>query len=326
MEQHVLNMANVQHVAQVYDAEAPQYDGDYSDPTTLACDALVMERIREVLQSFSTSTNRPVRILDVGCGTGIVPRSIPELQGNRFQYSGIDVSEGMLAEARRHLPTNVDLRQADMHDAQFIEDTSIDALLSIYGPFSYSLEPERLIEEFARTVRPDGRIILMPYSVRLGAGVLTGFSTAYSEETQKLFYTKETITKLLQESGYFTEVRVIGINYLGYFHGALEGGQQNEQDVSSLHAERKLLRRLRQSMQSLGQEIPVRQVLNRDQETARAFLPLSEREGFSINESAPGIDYIRREAQLAELLGVEPGMARFMLVQATRTQKPVERE
>jgi len=265
-------------------------------------------------------------VVDIGCGTGIVPRSIPELVADtNIHYVGLDASEGMLTEARRNLPERVDLRVEDMHNMISIPDGAVDLGLSIYGPFSYSLEPQQLIQEFARITRENGRVLFMPYSLRLGARLVTGFSTAHTEDTRKLFYSGVTLQRLLEASGYFTDVEVIGINYLGYYHGAEAGIGETEEEIDDapLREERQLMHRLRRSIATISPS-SLDERIYQEQAMVAEYSQLAHANTYPIGTHAPGLDYIRREAELAQALGVEPAMARFMLVKATRTAKPIE--
>ena len=323
MQNSETNMENVIAVARLYDEEAPIYDGDYSDVTTLACDEFVMRQIRAEMLRLRAENGLQM-VGDIGCGTGIVPRSIPELVEDSIHYIGLDVSEGMLAEARHNLSEETDLRAGDMHNMDFMHDGILDLLLSIYGPFSYSLNPKALIREFARTIREGGRLLFMPYSARLGARLVTGFSTAHTTDTKKIFYTEQMLRELLEGSGYFTDVEIIGINYLGYLRGALEGANEAGMDNSSLQEERQLMRQLRRRLQTISSSDSIEERIAEGQEILSEFSVQAHANEYPIGSHAPGLDYITREAHLAELLGVEPGMGRFMMVKATRTDKSVE--
>lgn len=56
------------------------------------------------------------RVLDVGCGTGIVARNVAELLGSKGTVTGIDVNPNMLAVARAVANQNrlkIDWRQGE---------------------------------------------------------------------------------------------------------------------------------------------------------------------------------------------------------------------
>lgn len=77
--------------AAAYDAVAEQYDGVYQRPIDAAEDGFVRELMRG---------RAPMRVLDIGCGTGLGLRLCSDLWYNGF-YEGVDPSEKMLDIARR---------------------------------------------------------------------------------------------------------------------------------------------------------------------------------------------------------------------------------
>jgi len=68
------------------------------------------------------------RVLDVGCGTGVLARAAADRVAPAGQVTGIDINEGMLAVARRMGPL-VDWRQGDATDLP-LPDESYDVVVS----------------------------------------------------------------------------------------------------------------------------------------------------------------------------------------------------
>src|SRR5688500_13037723 len=68
------------------------------------------------------------RVLDLGCGTGIVARLLRERLGGAARIIGLDVSAPMIAKARSIAP-EIDWREANAMALPF-EDRSIDLVLS----------------------------------------------------------------------------------------------------------------------------------------------------------------------------------------------------
>jgi phosphatidylethanolamine/phosphatidyl-N-methylethanolamine N-methyltransferase len=105
------------------------------------------------------------RILEVGVGTGI---SLPAYSG-RSRIVGIDLSEAMLRKAqhrvRKFALSNVE--RLDVMDAENLSfpSASFDVVVAQYV-LSTVPHPERALEEFARTLRPGGEIVIL---TRLGA-------------------------------------------------------------------------------------------------------------------------------------------------------------
>jgi phosphatidylethanolamine/phosphatidyl-N-methylethanolamine N-methyltransferase len=100
------------------------------------------------------------RILEIGVGTGLSFDDYNETT----EITGIDMSEPMIARARERLasgryPHVKDLLVMDAHDMAF-PDASFDCVV---GQFVITLveDPERVLCECARVLKPNGQIILV---------------------------------------------------------------------------------------------------------------------------------------------------------------------
>ena len=100
------------------------------------------------------------RILEIGVGTGL---SFDDYDATT-EITGIDISEPMIARARERLkngcyPFVKELTVMDAHALAY-PDASFDCVV---GQFVITLveEPERVLSECARVLRPGGQIILV---------------------------------------------------------------------------------------------------------------------------------------------------------------------
>ncbi len=105
------------------------------------------------------------RLLEVGVGTGLA------LRGYRsdMQVTGIDYSHEMLAKARdkvdrEGLQQVKALRQMDARSLDFPDD-SFDAVAAMHL-VSVVPEPERVVSEMARVVRPGGKVVITNHFAR----------------------------------------------------------------------------------------------------------------------------------------------------------------
>lgn len=124
------------------------------------------------------------RILEIGVGTGL---SFDDY-GSESRIVGIDISEPMIEKARKRRATGryphvEDLRVMDAHALGFA-DASFDCVV---GQFVITLvaEPERVLSECARVVKPGGEIVLVNhfYSEQ---GVSAALERAFAQRAQKL--------------------------------------------------------------------------------------------------------------------------------------------
>jgi ubiquinone/menaquinone biosynthesis C-methylase UbiE len=99
------------------------------------------------------------RVLDVGCGTGIVARSAAPVVGAEGRVVGIDLNEGMLRVARRtsaELVPPVEWRQGDATGLPF-PDAAFDVVAS-QQLLQFVPDPARAVREMHRVLAPHGRL------------------------------------------------------------------------------------------------------------------------------------------------------------------------
>ena len=112
-------------------------------------------------------------VLDLGCGIGRFVRALAPCVA---YVTGLDLSPGMVAEARRRCAglANVELRQSAGRDLAGIADASLDLVLAA-DVFPYLVEAGGdvaaiHVAEAARVLRPSGALLILNYSYRGDAG------------------------------------------------------------------------------------------------------------------------------------------------------------
>lgn len=98
----------------------------------------------------------PLRVLDVGCGTGLLASRIGR-ELTRVRIVGCDFSRGMLREAREHHP-ETSWVQGDALRLP-LRSGSFDAVVSTEA-FHWFPDPDAALAEFFRVLRPGGRLLV----------------------------------------------------------------------------------------------------------------------------------------------------------------------
>ena len=101
------------------------------------------------------------RVLDVGCGTGVLARAARDRVGPEGEVVGVDPNDGMLAVARRTAP---DVRWVEgVAERLPIESDSIDRVLCQFAVMFFT-DAGRAVGEIQRVLRPGGRAVLATWA------------------------------------------------------------------------------------------------------------------------------------------------------------------
>jgi SAM-dependent methyltransferase len=109
----------------------------------------------------AAAIRRGDKVLDVGCGTGVLAREALRRAGEEGQVVGLDLNEGMLAVAARTEP-DITWRRGDAASLPF-EDASFDAVVS---QFALMYLPDRVasLGEMWRALAPGGRLAVAAWA------------------------------------------------------------------------------------------------------------------------------------------------------------------
>lgn len=191
------------------------------------------------------------RVLDVGCGTGILSREAAGRVGSDGHVSGLDISEEMLAVARRIRP-DIDWHQGDACALPF-DDASFDAVVSQFA-LMFVADQMAALREMWRVLASGGRLSVAVWWQSAGypiladiareringevaAALMDPFCFGDGDELVKLFRSSGIGTaKVHSHEGWarFPSIdEFVRIEIKGWVDGQLEGGM-DEGDYSAL--------------------------------------------------------------------------------------------
>ena len=107
-------------------------------------------------RALAALDDRHQRVLDVGCGTGIMSA---KLAASGRDTLGVDLSPAMIHRARRKRTANLDFIIGDAEHLP-VADGEFDAVVNLISLHHYP-NANRALSEFHRVLRPGGRLVLV---------------------------------------------------------------------------------------------------------------------------------------------------------------------
>ena len=150
------NMPKKEAVEQMFDNIAPEYDA-LNHILSLDIDRLWRRRaVRKAIDS-----DRDVSVLDVACGTGDFSIALARYS-SRAKVTGVDISEGMLAEGRKKvskagLDERIGMLTGDCESLPF-GDGVFDAVCVGFGVRNFE-HRDACLKEMRRVLKPGGRLV-----------------------------------------------------------------------------------------------------------------------------------------------------------------------
>ena len=136
-----------------------------------ACHRKLIEQVRRVL--IGCGNGRPLRLLDVGCGTAVLLGRLISSTDGRLYGVGLDLAQAMLRNARDRaerlrLTTQLCFTQADSEHLPFASE-SFD-LVTCANSFHHYPDQQRAVREMHRVLRPGGRLMIADGNIDHGLG------------------------------------------------------------------------------------------------------------------------------------------------------------
>jgi ubiquinone/menaquinone biosynthesis C-methylase UbiE len=103
------------------------------------------------------------RVLDIGCGTGVVTRALARRDGFSGSIVGVDHSPALIAKAQAlaaeaQLENRIEFRVGDIHALEF-DDGSFDIVIA-HTVLSHVTDPLAATGELARVAKPGGKVVI----------------------------------------------------------------------------------------------------------------------------------------------------------------------
>jgi SAM-dependent methyltransferase len=157
-----MNTTEVDRIRQAY--EEYRQNGKWNSPNP-GRDYMISEGyhdLREIFQRSSRHSLPEARILDIGCGTGVLLGRFCELGAEARNLFGVDLLPDRIAAARNRYPAFT-FQEANAERLDF-PDRSFD-LISVFTVFSSVLD-DSMSKNIARTITKLLKLILQPGLVR----------------------------------------------------------------------------------------------------------------------------------------------------------------
>lgn len=156
---------------------------------------------------------RPEKVLEVGTGTGLHAYWFLKNIKYKVKFTGIDISENMLKEARKRLSTFrnekiVSLKKANALSLPF-KDEVFDLVFSS-GTLHHIDRPEKAIEEMTRVLKKGGTLIIIEPNWLFPTNILAGLINPIEKNMLKMkrknffLWTKELLSDVKIENFLYT--------------------------------------------------------------------------------------------------------------------------
>lgn len=115
------------------------------------------QKLNEIIEKIQLKNGD--KVLDVGCGTGVLIEYILKFVGQQGSYLGVDISSKMIEKAKEKYKgiENVDFVCSDVVDLSFTE--YFDAIIC-YSVFPHIEDKEKAIKKFSQMLKKGGKLAI----------------------------------------------------------------------------------------------------------------------------------------------------------------------
>ena len=169
-------------------------------------EAIRFERLEYLPRVVDFTAYKGKRVLEVGCRIGI---DLVRFARYGAIVTGIDLADSCVEQARKNIALNGlsgDLRTMNCEDMQF-DDESFDVVYA-YGVLQYTENPDRMIREIHRVLKPGGEAIFMVYNRYSWLSLLSKLSGKNLEHEDAPVFKKYSIREFRKALSGFSQVKV----------------------------------------------------------------------------------------------------------------------
>lgn len=108
-----------------------------------------------------TPTDRPISVLDVGCGTGVVIRSFLQTAHPKSELCGADISQKILDQAKiQDVSGRISWTKLDVASKDLPFEPEMFDVITMHTLLSHVSDPVAMLQMAARCLKPDGMVIV----------------------------------------------------------------------------------------------------------------------------------------------------------------------
>lgn len=173
-----------------FNKQAADYDASDYSKYPRECYPYVLKAVSDI--KFN-------RVLDLGCGTGVILEEIGRRNGEAELF-GLDLSENMILQAERRLSADAELLVGDAEELPY-EDDSFDLVCCVES-FHHYPNPKKALSEIQRVLRKDGIFLLCDTWARSPLRQLMNIFISFSSDGDVHIYSENEINELFSAAGF----------------------------------------------------------------------------------------------------------------------------
>jgi SAM-dependent methyltransferase len=194
------------------------------------------EKLHHLLRLVDFNGYRDRDVLEVGCGAGV---DLARFAKGGARVTGVDLAESAIALARANFEQQgltADLRVADGEQLPFADD-SFD-LVYAHGVVQYTPDPQRLVNECRRVLKPGGQAVFQVYNRISWLNALSKLMKVSLEHEDAPVLEKFSLGEFRALLNGFTKINIVAERFpvKSRLHGGWKGAVYNGVFVGTFNA------------------------------------------------------------------------------------------